>query len=80
MSDSTAPSAIPSTNPIPAQPEGIPAATIVIFRACPDGGAPQVLMTVRSRNMAFAGGMAVFPGGRVDPADFALAETVASDS
>lgn len=29
-------------------------------------------MTVRSRNMVFAGGMAVFPGGRVDPADFEL--------
>lgn len=34
-------------------------------------------MTVRSRNMTFAGGMAVFPGGRVDPADFELAESVA---
>jgi len=30
-------------------------------------------MTVRSRAMAFAGGMAVFPGGRVDPADYELA-------
>ena len=76
MSDSSAPS--PSS--AAAQPEGIPAATIVIYRACPDGGAPQVLMTVRSRNMAFAGGMAVFPGGRVDPADFALAEAAANDS
>ncbi|MDJ0978616.1 MAG: NUDIX domain-containing protein [Erythrobacter sp.] len=59
-------------------PQGIPAATIVIFRACPDGGAPQILMTVRSRTMAFAGGMAVFPGGRVDPEDFALGEAVAA--
>ena len=57
-------------------PEGIPAATIIIFRDSPDGGAPQVLMTVRSRNMVFAGGMAVFPGGRVDPADFELARGV----
>ncbi|TRD12034.1 NUDIX domain-containing protein [Erythrobacter insulae] len=57
-------------------PEGIPAATIVIFRTASDGGPPEVLMTVRSRNMAFAGGMAVFPGGRVDPADFKLAETL----
>jgi 8-oxo-dGTP pyrophosphatase MutT (NUDIX family) len=56
---------------------GIPAATIIIFRACPDGGAPQILMTVRSRNMTFAGGMAVFPGGRVDPEDYALGETIA---
>lgn len=53
---------------------GIPAATIIIYRNCPQGGLPQVLMTVRSKGMAFAGGMAVFPGGRVDAADFALAE------
>ena len=59
-------------------PQGIPAATIIIFRNAPDGGAPEVLMTVRSRNMTFAGGMAVFPGGRVDPEDFALAETIAA--
>ncbi|QFT78590.1 NUDIX domain-containing protein [Erythrobacter sp. THAF29] len=61
-------------------PEGIPAATIVIFRNNPAGGPPEVLMTVRSRNMVFAGGMAVFPGGRVDPADFALGEIVAGDA
>ncbi|MBD2841152.1 NUDIX hydrolase [Erythrobacter rubeus] len=60
-------------------PEGIPAATIVIFRKAADGGPPELLMTVRSRNMAFAGGMAVFPGGRVDPADFDLAEQVCQD-
>ncbi len=59
-------------------PEGIPAATIVIFRKSSNGGAPETLMTVRSRNMAFAGGMAVFPGGRVDDADFALARTLTS--
>ncbi len=63
-----------SSNP----PEGIPAATIIIYRDCPDGGAPQILITVRSRNMAFAGGMAVFPGGRVDPADFAFGERMAA--
>ena len=60
-------------------PQGIPAATIIIFRNAPDGGAPEVLMTVRSREMTFAGGMAVFPGGRVDPADYALADTVAAE-
>jgi 8-oxo-dGTP pyrophosphatase MutT (NUDIX family) len=59
-------------------PEGIPAATIIIFRHAPSGGPPEVLMTVRSRNMSFAGGMAVFPGGRVDPADFALGEEIAA--
>jgi len=56
--------------------EGIPAATIIIFRNAPAGGPPEVLMTVRSREMTFAGGMAVFPGGRVDPADFELGEEV----
>ncbi len=61
-------------------PQGIPAATIIILRNCPKHGAPEILMTVRSRNMSFAGGMAVFPGGRVDPADFALGEDVAARS
>ena len=56
-------------------PAGIPAATIVVFRNAPGGGPPEILMTVRSRNMAFAGGMAVFPGGRVDEADFELARS-----
>lgn len=53
-------------------PEGIPAATVVIFRNGPEGEPPEILMTIRSREMVFAGGMAVFPGGRVDPADFEL--------
>ncbi|MEL7198683.1 MAG: NUDIX domain-containing protein [Pseudomonadota bacterium] len=61
-------------------PEAIPAATIIIFRTAPDKGAPEILMTVRSKTMSFAGGMAVFPGGRVDPEDFALAESVAARS
>ncbi|MEE4315999.1 MAG: NUDIX domain-containing protein [Erythrobacter sp.] len=59
-------------------PHGIPAATIIIFRNAPAGGPPEVLMTVRSKGMTFAGGMAVFPGGRVDPEDFALGEAVAT--
>lgn len=58
-------------------PAAIPAATIIIYRNAPaespQGSLPEVLMTVRSNGMAFAGGMAVFPGGRVDHADFALA-------
>lgn len=60
--------------------EGIPAATIIIFRNAPEDGPPQVLMTVRSREMTFAGGMAVFPGGRVDPEDFELGETVSRET
>jgi 8-oxo-dGTP pyrophosphatase MutT (NUDIX family) len=54
-------------------PPAIPAATLVIFRNCPDGGAPQLLMVQRSKEMRFAGGAAVFPGGRVDQADRDLA-------
>lgn len=52
--------------------ESIPAATIIVFRNGPDGGPPEILMTERSSGMVFAGGMAVFPGGRVDPADYEL--------
>ncbi|MFZ1741593.1 MAG: NUDIX domain-containing protein [Pontixanthobacter sp.] len=51
----------------------IPAATVVIFRNSEGGGPPELLMVTRSRNMSFAGGAAVFPGGRVDAADFELA-------
>lgn len=52
------------------------AATIVIFRRDPAGGAAQLLMVERSANMNFAGGATVFPGGKVDPADRALAATL----
>lgn len=55
-------------------PPAIPAATLVIFRNCPAGGAPQLLMVQRSKEMRFAGGAAVFPGGRVDDADRELAD------
>ena len=48
---------------------GIPAATIVIFRHAARGGPPELLMVTRARTMRFAGGAAVFPGGRVDQAD-----------
>ena len=54
------------------QTPAIPAATVIIFRNGSPDGPPEVLMTIRSREMVFAGGMAVFPGGRVDPADFDL--------
>lgn len=58
------------------QPPSIPAATVVVFRHAPAGGPPEILMVTRSRAMTFAGGAAVFPGGRVDPADHALAATL----
>jgi 8-oxo-dGTP pyrophosphatase MutT (NUDIX family) len=50
----------------------IPAATVVIFRRA-EIGPPELLMVQRSSAMRFAGGAAVFPGGKVDPADYALA-------
>ncbi|MEP6869507.1 MAG: NUDIX hydrolase [Novosphingobium sp.] len=56
----------------------IPAATVVVFRRDPAGGPPQVLMLERSGEMRFAGGAAVFPGGRVDEADRLLAARLLS--
>ncbi len=51
--------------------EAIPAATLVLFRE--GEGAPDLLFVERSKAMVFAGGALVFPGGRVDPGDRALA-------
>lgn len=62
--------------PLDDLPTPIPAATLVIFRNSPDGGPPQLLMVERSAQMRFAGGAAVFPGGRVDEADRQLAEAL----
>lgn len=60
-------------------PLAIPAATLVIFRDRPDGP-PELLMVERAKAMAFAGGALVFPGGRVDPHDRALAEPLGGDA
>lgn len=68
MTLQTAPST-PPTDPSNARP----AATLVVFRHAPDGGPAQILMQVRSQQMSFVAGAAVFPGGKVDPADFAMA-------
>ena len=57
----------------------IPAATVVIFRHATQGGAPELLMVQRAKEMRFAGGAAVFPGGRIDPEDYALARHIAAD-
>jgi 8-oxo-dGTP pyrophosphatase MutT (NUDIX family) len=63
----------PATGAMPADgPEVIPAATVVIFRRTL-AGPPELLMVQRSRALRFAGGAAVFPGGKVDPADRTLA-------
>ncbi|HMG26572.1 MAG TPA: NUDIX domain-containing protein [Acidimicrobiia bacterium] len=49
-------------------PEAVPAATVVLLRDAPDAGL-ETLMVRRSSKLEFAGGMWVFPGGRVDPGD-----------
>ena len=54
-------------------PDAIPAATLVIFRERHEGP-PELLMVERAKAMVFAGGALVFPGGRIDPGDHALAE------
>lgn len=59
-------------------PPAIPAATLVIFREVADGP-PELLMVERAKAMAFAAGALVFPGGRIDPGDRALAERLGGD-
>ena len=54
-------------------PPATAASTLIIMRDANDGGAPELLMVERSAKMVFAAGAAVFPGGRVDDADFAYA-------
>lgn len=54
--------------------DAIPAATLVVWRDTETG--PEILVVERSARMAFAAGAIVFPGGRVDPADHALAEAL----
>jgi 8-oxo-dGTP pyrophosphatase MutT (NUDIX family) len=56
-------------------PEPIPAATLVLMRHSGDGP-PRLLIMERTRSMAFAAGALVFPGGRIDPDDEALAERI----
>lgn len=56
-------------------PEPIPAATLILMRPSA-GGAPELLVMERTRSMAFAAGALVFPGGRIDPDDHALAELI----
>ncbi len=59
-------------------PAPIPAATLVVFRERGDG-APELLMVERAKAMVFAAGAMVFPGGRIDPGDHALAELMDTD-
>ncbi|MGI9577376.1 MAG: NUDIX hydrolase [Microthrixaceae bacterium] len=54
-------------------PEAIPAATIIPLRDGANG--LEVLMLRRDTQLRFAGGMWVFPGGRLDPEDFPGGDT-----
>ena len=57
--------------------EPIPAATLVIFRDAV-AGPPELLLVERAKAMVFAGGALVFPGGRIDPGDVALATSMSA--
>jgi 8-oxo-dGTP pyrophosphatase MutT (NUDIX family) len=58
--------------------DAVPAATVILLRERPGAatgsterpGGIETLMLRRSSKLAFAGGMWVFPGGRVDPGDW----------
>jgi 8-oxo-dGTP pyrophosphatase MutT (NUDIX family) len=64
----------PTDEPAPTDgPSVVPASTVVIFRKARSGTAPELLMVQRAKEMRFAGGAAVFPGGKVDTADRELA-------
>lgn len=52
----------------PAVPDAVPAATVILLRDTPSG--VETLMLRRDSRLAFAGGAWVFPGGRIDPADY----------
>src|ERR1700746_1005759 len=59
--------------------EAIPAATLIVVRDR-GSGPPELLMVERAQGMAFAAGALVFPGGRIDPADRALAQELGIDA
>ena len=54
--------------PSPMHVPAIPAATVVPLRDGPDG--LETLMLRRNSKLEFAGGMWVWPGGRIDPGDY----------
>lgn len=58
--------------------EAIPAATLVVWRDAFSG--PEILVVERSAGMAFAAGAIVFPGGRIDAGDHALAQSLGAPS
>ncbi len=52
----------------------VPASTVVIAREGEGSGSIEVLLLRRNSKLVFHGGHWVFPGGRIDQADFAEAE------
>ena len=56
----------------------IPAATVIVMRERGEGP-PELLMVERAAAMRFAGGALVFPGGRIDPGDHAVAASLDGD-
>lgn len=50
-------------------PKAVAAATVILARPN-DADEPEILMLKRNSKLDFAGGLWVFPGGRVDPEDF----------
>ncbi|MFG1906591.1 NUDIX hydrolase [Kribbella sp. NPDC048928] len=60
-------------NPLPHAPNVVGAADGV--RAAGSAGGPEVYLLRRQRTMAFAAGMTVFPGGRVDATDSTVADS-----
>ncbi|HEY1146529.1 MAG TPA: NUDIX hydrolase [Allosphingosinicella sp.] len=58
-------------------PTAIPAATLILMRPVPSArDVPEILVMERTRSMVFAAGALVFPGGRIDPDDVALAARI----
>jgi 8-oxo-dGTP pyrophosphatase MutT (NUDIX family) len=51
------------------------AATVIVMRET-HAGPPELLMLERASSLAFAGGALVFPGGRVEPGDWAMADAL----
>jgi len=56
----------------------IPAATLIVVRDR-SAGPPELLIVERAEGMAFAAGALVFPGGRIDASDRALAGELGID-
>lgn len=59
-------------------PRARPASTVVLLRDSAEG--PQTLMLRRNKALMFAGGLWVFPGGAIDPQDFAAATDATLES